>query len=120
MSDKSPKKQFGVHFTAEFARCDSEKISSLQFVERTLLRAARECGATVVGHLFKLLEPQGVSGVVLIAESHITIHTWPEDNYAAVDIFTCGKKMQPKIALSILKKEFGAEKVITKSFKRGY
>lgn len=120
MSNQTPKKEFGKHYIVELILCDAKKIASVQLVERALLRAAKKCGATIVDHTFKQLAPYGVSGVVLIAESHITIHTWPENNYAAVDIFTCGENMQPQIALSILEKEFDAKKIITKVLRRGF
>ena len=69
---------------------------------------ANEAGATVLGESFHQFNPHGVSGVVVIAESHLFIHTWPEHGYAAVDIFTCGDTVQPQKAAQILVKELRA------------
>ena len=67
-----------------------------------MLRAARETGATVIDTIFHQFSPQGVTGVVAIAESHLCIHTWPELGYAAVDIFTCGESFDPDEAASLI------------------
>ncbi len=67
-----------------------------------MLRAAEETGATVVGKIFHQFSPQGVTGVVAIAESHLCIHTWPEFSYAAVDIFTCGENFDPTEAARLI------------------
>lgn len=72
------------------------------YLRQSLLAAATEAGATVLGDSFHQFSPQGVSGVVIIAESHLTIHTWPEYRYAAVDVFTCGSTVQPKVAAQVL------------------
>ena len=74
----------------ELRDCDADALDDLQNVESTLIDTARRIGATIIGHAFHQFSPQGVTGVVIIAESHICIHTWPEHGYAAVDIFTCG------------------------------
>ncbi len=67
-----------------------------------MLDAAEETGATVIGEIFHQFSPQGVTGVVAIAESHLCIHTWPEYGYAAVDIFTCGEGFDPTEAARII------------------
>ena len=67
-----------------------------------MLRAAEETGATVIGKIFHQFSPQGVTGVVAIAESHLCIHTWPEFGYAAVDIFTCGENFNPTDAADLI------------------
>ncbi len=82
------------------------------------MRAAKECGATILDDLFHQFQPFGVSGVVLIAESHISIHTWPENGFAAADIFTCGE-MQPQVAIDIMKKDFRAKEATVKVVVRG-
>jgi len=63
-----------------------------------MVTAAREAKATIIESRFHQFSPFGISGVVVIAESHLTIHTWPEYGYAAVDIFTCGDTLQPSVA----------------------
>ena len=67
-----------------------------------MLHAAEETGATVIGEIFHQFSPQGVTGVVAIAESHVCIHTWPEFGYAAVDIFTCGEGFEPTDAAALI------------------
>jgi S-adenosylmethionine decarboxylase len=66
------------------------------------LQAARKTGATVIGQSFHQFSPQGVTGVIAIAESHLCIHTWPEYGYAAVDIFTCGEGFKPLDAVALV------------------
>lgn len=67
-----------------------------------MLRAAQEVGATVLGDTFHRFQPHGVSGVVVIAESHLSVHTWPEHAYAAVDIFSCSAGFRPEAAARVL------------------
>lgn len=67
-----------------------------------MLNAAEETGATIIGEIFHQFSPQGVTGVVAIAESHLCIHTWPEYGYAAVDIFTCGESFDPTEAANLI------------------
>ena len=78
-------------------------------MERVLLQAAREAGATVVTSTFHTFNPHGVSGVVVIAESHIAIHTWPERGYAAIDVFTCGNSALPEKAVEYCTEAFCAK-----------
>jgi S-adenosylmethionine decarboxylase proenzyme len=80
----------GRHLLIELHDCDHAALAASAAVERAMLAAATRARATVLGHHFHQFAPHGVSGVVIIAESHISIHTWPEHAYAAVDIFTCG------------------------------
>lgn len=121
MTDIGPQvnKEFGQHYIVEFLECSPEKISHVSEVEKSFLKAAEESRATVISNYFYQFEPQGVTGVLLLAESHFTIHTWPEDKYAAVDIFTCGD-MDADIAVRVLEKEFEAGKVVTSVVARGF
>ncbi len=82
-------------------------------------RAAIECGATIVNSVFHTFNPHGVSGVVVIAESHLAIHTWPEYGYAAVDVFTCGDTVDPWIATRALQEYLRSEKIKTIEVNRG-
>ena len=84
-----------------------------------MVDAAIECGATVVQKCFQMFSPYGVGGVVIISESHLAIHTWPELGYAAVDLFTCGPKCDPKVAYEYLKKKFDSKKASFTQLKRG-
>ena len=80
----------GTHLLVELRESDPVLLDDLSYIRSTLLSAAHDLGVTVLTHNFHQFSPQGVTGIVSIAESHISIHTWPEFSYAAVDIFTCG------------------------------
>ena len=109
----------GQHVLAEFFECDSNILNNVDKVEKFMVDAALECGATIVQKCFHMFNPYGVSGVVIISESHLAIHTWPELGYAAVDLFTCGTKCDPKIAYEFLKKQFNSKKASFTELKRG-
>ncbi|MDY6908064.1 MAG: adenosylmethionine decarboxylase [Chloroflexota bacterium] len=97
------------HLLVELRDCEPGLLSDLEFLRSTLITAAREVGATVIGDTFYPFPPYGgVSGVVIIAESHLSIHTWPEHSYAAVDIFTCGNSLDPQRAVEIMVRELQA------------
>lgn len=99
----------GKHLLLELKDCNRKLLSDLDFLRDTLLCAAREAGAIIVGESFHPFPPYGgVSGVVIIAESHLSIHTWPEYGYAAVDIFTCGNTIKPQRAVKLLVRELQA------------
>jgi S-adenosylmethionine decarboxylase proenzyme len=105
----------GKHLLLELKGCNKELLNDISFLREALLAAAVEAGATILGESFHQFNPQGVSGVVIIAESHICIHTWPEYGYAAADIFTCGSSVQPeKVAEIILGKLGGNNHSINK------
>ncbi len=99
---------FGKHYLIDLRDCDPEIIKSVDPTREIVLRAAKECGATILDDHFHQFHPIGVSGVVLIAESHISVHTWPESGFAAVDIFTCGE-MKPQVAIDIMREGFRAK-----------
>jgi len=90
------------HLLLELYRCDCEKLNDESFLRCTLNRAAKLANATVLNLISNKFEPQGVTAIALLAESHISIHTWPESHYSAVDIFTCGKNMMPELASKYL------------------
>ena len=97
------------HLLLELYRCDYEKLNDESFLRCTLSRAAKLANATVLNLISNKFEPQGVTAIALLAESHISIHTWPESNYSAVDIFTCGKNMLPELASQSLIEALKAE-----------
>ena len=99
--------------------CDKETLNDLSFLKGSLLSAATEAGAVVLGESFHQFDPQGVSGVVMIAESHIFIHTWPEYGYAAADIFTCGNSVQPQKAAEVLVGKLGSRSHSIMEIQRG-
>jgi len=109
----------GCHLLAELSLCDPDSLSDLGLVTRAMLAAAEASGATVVTHSFHHFSPLGVSGVVIISESHLAIHTWPEHRFAAVDFFTCVDRVAPERALAALQQAFGAQRVETALLERG-
>ena len=90
------------HLLLELYRCDYEKLNDESFLRCAISKAAKSANATVLNLISNKFEPQGVTAIALLAESHLSIHTWPESHYSAVDIFTCGKNMKPEIASKYL------------------
>ena len=90
------------HLLLELYGCDYEKLNDESFLRCSLNRAAKLAKATILNLISNKFEPQGVTAIALLAESHISIHTWPESNYSAVDIFTCGHNMLPELASQYL------------------
>jgi len=109
----------GTHLLVDLWSGNGEKMNNLEYLKRTMSGAAQVSGATVLKTVFQDFNPHGVSGVVVIAESHLTIHTWPEHGYAAVDIFTCGAKVDPWKAARFLKEELEAADMEIRDFQRG-
>lgn len=109
----------GRHLLLELFDCDLESINNLEGVKGALVEAARRAQATIVDVVFHEFNPFGISGVVVIAESHLSIHTWPEYRYAAVDIFSCGATLQPEVAANYLVEQFGAERTSVVDMQRG-
>lgn len=101
----------GRQILAEFYGCKREALEAVPFIESAMRRAAITAGATIVSSTFKQFDPWGVSGVVVIQESHLAIHTWPEHEYASVDLFTCGESVDPRKAFEFLRRELGASRV---------
>ena len=97
------------HLLLELYKCDFEKLNDESFLRCSLNRAAKLANATVLNLISNKFEPQGVTAIALLAESHISIHTWPESNYSAIDIFTCGQNMEPELASQYLIDAFKAE-----------
>ena len=99
----------GKHLILELKDCDRKRLSDFNFLRATLLSACRAAGATILQDSFHTFPPyDGVSGVVIIAESHLSLHTWPEHGYAAIDIFTCGNSVHPERAVELLLRELQA------------
>ena len=106
------------HLLLELYGCDHEKLNDESFLRCSLNRAAKLAKATVLNLISNKFEPQGVTAIALLAESHISIHTWPESNYSAVDIFTCGQNMKPKLASQYLIETLKAEEHFLRVIKR--
>ena len=108
----------GNHILVEFMNCEPHIMNDVAAIERDMVGAAQKAGATVINSTFHHFSPYGVSGVVVIQESHLAIHTWPEYGYAAVDLFTCGE-MDAWISFDFLKECFGAKSYSAIEMKRG-
>lgn len=102
-------KSLGRHILVEFHGCSAEVLNDVPRIERDMLEAATKSNATIISSVFHHFSPFGVSGVIVIQESHLAIHTWPEYRYAAVDLFTCGDSVNPWISYESLKSAFEAE-----------
>jgi S-adenosylmethionine decarboxylase len=108
------------HTLLEFHQCDPSLLEHSREVKKLLCKAVAQGGGTIVKAVFHNFSPYGVSGVVVITESHVTIHTWPEYGYAAVDIFSCSEKLNHSAIREGVKAALGAKKTFAKSFKRGF
>ena len=87
--------QLGRHILVEYYNCDREILKDHELIEKFMCEAAERANATIVTSCFHKFNPWGVSGAVIIQESHLTIHTWPEYGYASVDLYTCGDTVNP-------------------------
>lgn len=108
----------GRHLLVEYHGCDSHVLNDATTIERLMIGAAKAAKATIVTSVFHPFSPQGVSGVVVVEESHLSIHTWPEHGYAAVDFFTCGES-DPNLAKDFLAAGLAARRTETVMVFRG-
>ena len=109
----------GTHILMDLYGCDSGKLSDLAFLKHMSLEGVRRSGATILGECFKRFETQGVSGVIIIAESHFTLHSWPEHSYIGMDYFTCGNRINFDAALSYFKEVLSPDKADISRHARG-
>jgi S-adenosylmethionine decarboxylase len=109
----------GSQVLLDLYECEVDRLDDLEWVKTTLVNAAQAAGATIVETVFHKFAPWGISGVVVIAESHLAIHIWPESRYAAVDVFTCGSNVQMDVATAFLTREFRSRRPMQRSFMRG-
>jgi len=109
----------GTHLLVELRDCNPEILKDLNRVKEALVSAAKKAKATIVDVSFHEFNPFGISGMVVIAESHLSIHTWPEYAYAAVDIFTCGDIIKPEVAATYLVSQFESRNPSIVEMKRG-
>ncbi|MCT8137411.1 S-adenosylmethionine decarboxylase proenzyme [Anaerobacillus sp. CMMVII] len=101
----------GRHVIAELWGCNVDKLNNINFIEQLFVDAALEAGAEVREVVFHKFAPLGVSGVVIISESHLTIHSFPEQGYASIDVYTCGNRIDPNVASNYISKGLGAKTV---------
>jgi S-adenosylmethionine decarboxylase len=109
----------GRQILVEFYNCDADVLKNRDVIDAAVNEAVIRSKATVVTSTFHTFSPFGVSGVVVIAESHVAIHTWPEYGYAAVDIFTCGETIDPWVIHDHLKESFRSQNTSAMEIKRG-
>lgn len=109
----------GRHILIEFYNCDEEILKNPTLIKEYMNEAAKIANATIVELVFHHFNPYGVSGAVIISESHLAIHTWPEYGYAAVDVFTCGDKIDPWTAFKFLEDVFKSDRSESIEIPRG-
>jgi len=112
-------KALGRQMLVEFYDCDSTRLNDREMLRDAMRQAAVKAGATVIIDVFHEFNPHGISGVVVIAESHLAIHTWPEFGFAAVDLFTCGDDIMPDRAMKYLQEKLKAARFSVIELKRG-
>ncbi len=109
----------GIQLMLDLNECNRDLLDDLDYIKNAMAQVAKEVGAHVIGESFHRFDPQGVTGVLAIAESHIFIHTWPEYGYAAADIFTCGTSFEPRRAAQILVERLQSKDPSLTEVKRG-
>ena len=117
-AESVPTAPIGKHCILELYCCCPAKLDDEAFLRSTITAAVQRAGATLLHLISHHFEPQGVTGLALLAESHLSIHTWPESGYAAVDVFTCGDHTMPERACLVLRQELEATEHSLRSFQR--
>ena len=110
----------GTHLLLELYGCNREKLNDELYLRCQLNSAAKLAKASVLNIVSNKFEPFGVTAIALLAESHLSIHTWPESYYSAIDIFTCGRNMKPKLASQFLIESLEASNHLLKTIARDY
>lgn len=109
----------GRHYIVEASLCDPSVIGDVEKMQSIVVEAANRARAKIWAISFHRFPPNGVSGVVVISESHISVHTWPEVGYTALDIYTCGREAKPEDAVDFIVEAIGAEQVHVTELSRG-
>jgi S-adenosylmethionine decarboxylase len=109
----------GHHVLLDLYGCDIRTLNDVDYVRETLIEASQRIHTTIVSDTFHRFSPHGVSGVVVIAESHLSIHTWPEKAYAAFDAYTCGDPTELDKLPRFLTEKFRATRIDFKNYSRG-
>ena len=112
-------KLLGIQILLDLENCNDNILDDIDFIKDLLIKSAIESGATIVGESFHKFNPVGVTGIVSIAESHISIHTWPEFKYAAVDIFSCGEDFDLESCVKVISDNLKCKHITRKTIKRG-
>jgi len=108
----------GRHCILDVYDSNPDHLNNEDFIKEAIQKAVTRSGATLLQLISHKFEPQGVTALALLSESHISVHTWPELNYAAIDVFTCGQHTNPDAACEVLKQELEAGGSVTKIFSR--
>ena len=109
----------GRHLLCEYHGCDRGLLNDAEAIRTALVAAVTKSGATPLHEVVHAFSPHGVTGVIVIAESHFAIHTWPEHGFAAVDLFTCGDQVDPYLAFEHLRGALRAETHSVVEIRRG-
>lgn len=110
---------YGRHVTMDLRNVPFTTLDDLEFLRSTLKEAAGRCGATIVDESFVKFDPQGVTGVLVLSESHLSIHTYPEEGFAAVDCYTCGRTVDPEVACAYIFERLGGKIAGYRALQRG-
>lgn len=110
---------FGRHVAVDTWGVDFDRLNSAEWLQAQMVEAAEVCGATVLSVQAKQFEPQGATVLVLLSESHLSIHTYPERGFAALDCYTCGETVDPQLAIDFMVSVLRPEKVYAKKLVRG-
>jgi S-adenosylmethionine decarboxylase len=114
-----PYSTYGRHITVDAWGVDYTVLDDIHFLQQTMIEAAEKCGATVLSVINKKFDPSGCTILILLSESHLSIHTYPEKEFAAIDCYTCGEKVDPKIAIDDLIDILKPKKMYSKTLIRG-
>jgi len=109
----------GLHFLADYYGCSYAALNDAKRLREVLIEAVAKSGATILSDRFEIFQPHGVTGVVIVAESHVALHTWPERGFMAVDYFTCSSRLDPHVAFDILARALGSARLETRQVVRG-
>jgi S-adenosylmethionine decarboxylase len=109
----------GRHFLADYHGCTFGRLNDADRLRSTLLEAVAASGATILSHHFEVFQPHGVTGVVVIAESHVALHTWPEHGFMAIDYFTCSERLDARLTLDLIGRALEAQRVEMREVARG-
>jgi S-adenosylmethionine decarboxylase len=110
---------FGRHVAIDTWGVQFDLLNDAEFLKKEMIEAAEACGATVLSVQAKQFSPQGATVLVLLSESHLSIHTYPERGFAALDCYTCGETVDPQIAIDYMISVLKPEKVYAKKLVRG-
>ena len=111
--------ELGRHALADLYNCENEVLDNVDEIQKIINQSCKEANLTVVESKYHKFMPIGLSGVSILQESHVTIHTWPEYNFVSIDAFTCGDKMDPTLVCNIIADKLKSKRKLIKEYKRG-